>query len=72
LIVLAVCLTGCANSVAGLLGESLGLPLVDKTVASKVAPNTLVATDGTTCGVSEKRWEKTKEGDDVACVWTMK
>jgi hypothetical protein len=66
----AFALTGCASFVAGFVGESLGIPLENKVVASKVEPNLLIATDQTSCQVSRGRWEKVKVGERVACTWT--
>ena len=39
---LSVLLAGCVNTVAGIIGESVGVLLGDKVVSSKVEPNVLV------------------------------
>jgi hypothetical protein len=68
----ALLTTGCVNALAGAIGESIGYPMDDKTVSSKMEPNVLVAVDGSWCEVSNERWEKAKEGDFVLCKWQAK
>jgi hypothetical protein len=60
---------GCANALAGFVGESVGIPLEEKVVASKVEPNLLIATDQTSCQVSKGRWEKAEVGERSLCMW---
>jgi len=67
---LSVLLAGCVNTVAGIIGESVGVPLGDKVVSSKVEPNVLVAMDGTSCTVSTERWGKVEVGVRYFCHWT--
>ena len=55
-LMLAVLLGGCAH-------------IVGKTVASKSAPNTLIANDGSICIVSQERFEKTEVGMKALCAW---
>ena len=40
-----------------------------KKVEGKQAPRRLVAKDGTSCTVSEKKYNSTKLGDQVWCTW---
>ena len=63
-------LAGCVNTIAGIVGESVGVPLGDKVVSSKVEPNVLVAMDGTSCMVSTERWEKAEVGRRYFCHWS--
>lgn len=63
-------LAGCANTIAGMVGESVGVPLGDKVVSSKLEPNVLVAMDGTSCTVSTERWEKAEVGRRYFCNWS--
>ena len=63
-------LAGCANTIAGMVGESVGVPLGDKVVSSKIEPNVLVAMDGTSCTVSTERWEKAEVGRRYFCNWS--
>lgn len=61
-----VVLGGCASEdlpPEGPLGPGV------KTVASKEAPSTLVAVDGTVCNVMPRRFEATKVGDPASCDW---
>ena len=55
-------------------GEAKATPqstnLGRKTVASKEAPNRLVAADGSVCSVSEKQFNETIVGTDATCIWT--
>jgi hypothetical protein len=53
-----------------MVGESVGVPLEDKVVSSKVEPNVLVAMDGTSCTVSAARWEKAEVGRRYFCNWS--
>jgi hypothetical protein len=69
-IALSLTLSGCAPFAASLIGERFGVPLTEKVVSSKVEPNTLVAIDGASCMVSEKKWEKAKVGKNYLCVWS--
>src|SRR5687768_13958697 len=55
-LLLAVVLGSCAH-------------ISGKTVASKSAPNTLIATDGSICVVSQERFEKTEVGMKALCAW---
>lgn len=66
----SVLLTGCVNTLAGVVGESVGVPLGDKVVSSKVEPNVLVAMDGASCTVSKERWEKASVGERYFCNWS--
>ena len=68
-VALLISLGGCVNMLAQIAGDAAGIPLDNRTVSSKMEPNTLVATDGATCTVSKGRWEKAKPGDDVLCAW---
>ena len=43
--------------------------LTRKRVSAKREVSTLVADDGSTCTVSDKRYRDTKVGDDAWCVW---
>lgn len=63
-------LTGCVNTLAGIVGESVGVPMADRIVSSKVEPNILVATDGASCTVSKNRWEKAEVGHRYFCAWS--
>lgn len=63
-------LCGCVNTLAGIVGESVGVPLGDKIVSSKVEPNVLLATDGASCTVSKSRWEKAEVGHPYFCAWS--
>ena len=63
-------LAGCVNTLAGVVGESVGVPMGDKIVSSKVEPNVLVATDGASCTVSKNRWEKAEVGHRYFCAWS--
>jgi predicted small secreted protein len=63
-------LAGCASTIAGMVGESVGVPLGDKVVSSKIEPNVLVAMDGTSCTVSTERWEKAEIGRWYFCNWS--
>lgn len=47
-------------------GTSLGR----KTVASKEAPNRLVAADGSSCTVPEKEFGETIVGTPATCLWS--
>lgn len=67
---LSVLLAGCVRTIAGIVGESVGVPLGDKVVSSKVEPNVLVAMDGTSCTVSKERWEKAEVGGRYFCSWS--
>jgi hypothetical protein len=67
---LAMSVAGCANTFGGLLGESLGVPLGSKAIASKVEPNVLVAVDQSSCVVSKERWEKARVGEFYLCAWS--
>ena len=69
-VALSVLLAGCVNTVAGIIGESVGVPLGDKVVSSKVEPNVLVAMDGASCTVSKERWEKAEVGRRYFCNWS--
>lgn len=42
-----------------------------KMVMQKVPPAYLVAVDRSECTVSAERYEKTREGDNVFCVWRV-
>jgi hypothetical protein len=70
LVALPVLLAGCVSAVAGALGESLGVPVEEKVVSSKVEPNIIVATDGTTCTASRQRWDKAEVGKPFLCPWS--
>ena len=70
LLTVSVLLTGCVNTLAGIVGESVGVPLGDRIVSSKVEPNVLIAMDGASCTVSKERWEKAKVGDHYFCNWS--
>lgn len=62
-------LGGCVSTQPGMFGESAGVRVQDKIVASKVAPNILVATDRSTCEVSRSRWEEAAIGEPFRCAW---
>ena len=55
-------------------GEARATPegtlLGRKTVASKEAPNRLLAADGSTCTVSDKQFRETVVGTDTTCLWS--
>ncbi len=38
-------------------------------VSAKEAPETLVAVDGARCTVDSEKFERTKSGDSVWCMW---
>lgn len=59
LLSIVLILGGCAH-----LGVVAG-----KTVADKQRPNRLLAADGSTCLVSEARFEKVEVGRKVLCAW---
>lgn len=63
-------LSGCVNALAGVVGESVGVPMGDRIVSSKVEPNLLVAIDGASCTVSKDRWEKAEVGRSYFCAWS--
>jgi hypothetical protein len=44
-------------------------PVWRKAVAAKEPPTRLVASDGTTCAVTEERYARAAVGDVVWCVW---
>jgi predicted small secreted protein len=64
-------LSGCANTLAGIVGESVGVPMGDKVVSSKVEPNVLVAADGASCTVSKNQWDKVEVGRRYFCAWSQ-
>lgn len=70
LLAASVVLSGCANALGGIVGESVGVPMLNKIVSSKVEPNVLVATDGASCTVSKNRWEKAEVGHRYFCAWS--
>jgi hypothetical protein len=41
-----------------------------KLVSGKESPSQLIARDGSRCTVSAKRFEDTREGEQVWCAWT--
>jgi len=45
--------------------------LADKPVASKEAPTSLIAVDGTRCLVTEEKYRNTAVGERVWCYWTQ-
>jgi hypothetical protein len=61
---------GCVNFLAAFVGESIGAPLEEKVVASKIEPNVLIAADLTSCEVSKGRWEKAVVGERSLCMWS--
>ena len=50
------------------LADGVGLKLVH----GKQEPATLLARDGTTCGVSKKKFDSTRPGMSVWCAWSDK
>lgn len=63
-------LCGCVNTIAGVVGESVGVPMGDRIISSKVEPNVLLAADGASCTVSKNRWEKAEVGHRFFCAWS--
>lgn len=59
---------GCASLPWGERG-SRGNAVGWKMVMEKVPPAYLVALDRSECVVTEKRWKKIDEGDQVFCAW---
>src|SRR5688572_18058151 len=55
-----------ANGATRRDGPAFGLKLV----YGKQPPSSLIARDGTQCGVSEERFERTIIGRSVWCIWT--
>ena len=83
-LLLALGLTGCGyviETAAGMIVDN-NTPQSDlrrdgpasaslsKVVANKVAPNTLVARDGSVCTVPEARFDYIEIGQTVICVWS--
>lgn len=66
----AVPVSGCPNVVAGLVGDSVGVPLHAKVISSKVEPNVVIAVDGTICEVTKGRWEQARVGREILCSWS--
>lgn len=64
-----VTLSGCSRF-AGFAAESVGIPLESKAVALKLSGNELIATDGTSCLVSDSRYADVEVGDHVLCSWS--
>ncbi|MCC6929647.1 MAG: hypothetical protein IT359_11710 [Gemmatimonadaceae bacterium] len=71
LLLLAPALGGCMMlpGRAGRGGAVTGL--AEKPVASKEAPTSLIAVDGTRCLVTEEKYRNTAVGDRVWCYWTQ-
>jgi hypothetical protein len=72
LLTISFLFAGCANALAEFVGESVGIPLEEKVVASKVEPNVLIATDLTSCEVSKGHWKKAVVGERSLCMWSEK
>jgi hypothetical protein len=72
LLAISLLFTGCVNTLAAFVGESVGIPLEEKVVASKIEPNVLIAADLTSCEVSKGRWEKAVVGERSLCMWSEK
>jgi hypothetical protein len=64
---------GTGVTPAGSAGSDLRDPaLSQKTVTSKEPPTTLVAFDGSTCLVTEKRFREFVVGEKAWCVWVFR
>ena len=66
----SVCLSGWITTIAGMAGDSLGVPLREKIVSSKMEPNILIAADATSCEVTKQRWERAEVGKPFLCTWS--
>lgn len=65
---LAAGLAGCWLIELGANSAGLGSP--SKMVQAKDPPDTLVASDGTSCRVPEARFKEIEVGDYITCVWS--
>lgn len=65
---LALLAVGCASLPWG-GRENRGDAVGWKMVVEKAPPSYLVALDRSECVVTEKRWKKIAEGDQVFCAW---
>ena len=54
----------------GLRGGDAPPELAQKPVVGKEPPTVLIAEDGTRCVTSRDRFERTRIGSEVWCVWT--
>ena len=64
-----VALAGC-SAVPGFVANTLGLPVREKVVMSKLENRELLAVDHTTCMVSRGRYDDVEIGESVACLWS--
>ena len=66
---LAAGLAGCGPLIEfGANSAGLGSP--SKPVHAKDPPDTLIASDGTSCRVPQARFEQIEVGDHITCVWS--
>ena len=65
---LAAGLAGCG--LIEFAANTAGLSSPSKRVEAKASPNTLVASDGTSCQVPEARFDQIEVGDWITCVWS--
>lgn len=49
--------------------KSTGITATSKRIATKHAPNTLVATDSSRCVVSDEQYQEARVGDSFVCAW---
>ena len=73
LLVLTLVLDGCAAVPLYMRGQRSPDPshvLGKKLVVAKEAPLDLVAEDGTRCLTTKRRFERTKIGSEVWCLWS--
>ena len=71
-VVLASLLAGCAAVPLHMRGQRSPGPshvLGKKLVAAKEAPLDLIAEDGTRCVTTKRRFERTRIGSEVWCLW---
>lgn len=54
----------------GVRGGDAPPELAEKLVVGKEPPTELIAEDGTRCITSRKRFDRTRIGSEVWCVWT--
>lgn len=65
-----ILISGChAGSGLAPQRDSIGATVSTKEVVAKRAPETLIASDGTTCGVSPDRFATAGVGQMVRCPW---
>jgi hypothetical protein len=67
---LVLTLSGCWFVETAANSTGMGTPA--KVVAAKTPPDLLIARDGTTCRVPERRFDQIRVGQTVTCVWSSR